>query len=84
MEILAIVLSFAIGLTLILLLGWVFSLRTKGLIRLAFNSIAGLILILSFNLLRIVHLPLNPLNVLIVGFLGAPGVVVVGLLNLFL
>jgi len=84
MSTLELILSFAIGITLILLLGWVCALKTKGLIKLAFNSIAGLILILCFNLLRIVYLPLNPLNVLIIGFLGIPGVAVVAVVTLFL
>jgi len=84
MEILELVFSFAIGIVLILLLAWVFALKTKGLLRIAFNSTAGLILVLAFNLLKIIYLPLNPLNVLIIGFLGVPGVVVVAVITLLL
>ena len=84
MEYLTVGLSFAIGLLLVLLLGWVFSLKSKGLMRLLVNSLAGIILLLCLALFKIVYVPLNPLNALLVGFLGAPGLAVVVLITMFL
>jgi len=83
-EIVELVLSFIIGLVLVIGLGWIFALKTKGLIRLACNSLAGFIVLIAFNLFKIIYIPLNPLNGLIIGFLGAPGIVVVVLITLFL
>ena len=84
MQYAEIALSFAIGLILVVLLGWVFSLKTKGFLRLLFNSLAGIILLIALSLFKIVYLPLNPMNGLIVGFLGVPGVAVVFLITIFL
>ena len=83
MEYAEIALSFVIGLILVILLAWVFSLKTKGFTRLLFNSMAGIILMLAFGLFRIIHIPLNPLNGLIVGFLGVPGVIAVFVITAF-
>ena len=84
MEYFILGISFAIGILLVLLLGWVFSLKTKGLMRLLFNSLAGIILLLCFALFKIVYVPLNPLNALLVGFLGAPGLGLVVIITIFL
>lgn len=84
MEILELILSFAVGLALMLGLAWVFALKTKGFLRLACNSVAGFIVLLALNLFKIIYIPLNPLNGLIIGFLGTPGVLVVFLITVFL
>ena len=84
MDIFHLIVSFLIGIMLVLLLGWVFSLKTKGLIRILFNSLAGIIILFAFSLFRIVYLPINPLTAIIIGFLGAPGIVVVVVLTVFL
>jgi len=84
MEFLETGISFFIGLMLVLLLGWVFSLKTKGLTRLVFNALAGIILLLCFSLFKIVYVPLNPLNALLVGFLGVPGLALVVAITIFL
>jgi len=83
-EIFQLILSFAVGLVLILGLAWVFALKTKGLMRLACNSLAGFIVLLGLNLFKIVAIPLNPLNGLLIGFLGVPGAVAAVLITLFL
>ena len=77
-------LSYAVGVLLILLLGWVFALRTKGLFRILLNSAFGAVLLLCFSLFRIIYVPLNPLNALLVGFLGAPGLILVIVFTLLL
>jgi len=84
METIELVLSFIIGLILVIGLGFVFALKTKGFMRLATNSLAGFIVMIALNLFKIVAIPLNPLNGLLVGFLGLPGIVLVVLITLFL
>jgi inhibitor of the pro-sigma K processing machinery len=66
------------------LLGFVFSLKTKGFLRILFNSLGGIILFFCLRLFKIVYLPLNPLNALTAGFLGVPGVIIVVIVNMFL
>lgn len=81
---LEIILSFIIGFGLLLLLAYVFSLKTKGIIRLLINTVAGAAVLILLNVFKIVMLPLNPLNALLVGFLGVPGVALIWALTAFL
>jgi len=76
--------SFIIGLGLVLLLGFVFSLKTKGILRILINSVAGLLILLAFVLFRLLYIPLNPLNALLVGFFGVPGLILIVVIVLFL
>ena len=77
MDIFWLVVSFLAGVTLTALFAWVMSLKTKGFTRIVFNSLAGITLLLCFSLLKIIYIPLNPLNALVTGFLGIPGLVVI-------
>lgn len=77
MEYLWLILSFIAGVILVILLGWVLRLKTKGLLRILFNSLAGAIVVFGFLLFKVAYLPINPLNALLVGFLGIPGIVLV-------
>lgn len=77
-------LSFFIGGVLVLFVGWLFSLKTKGIFRLALNTIAGALLLLGLSIFTPLDIPLNPLNALIVGFLGIPGAVLVVVIVYFL
>ena len=79
-----IIISLILGLLLTVLTGWVFSLKTKGLLRLLFNSTAGCILLFALSLFKIVYIPLNPMNALLAGFLGVPGVGLAAVLSIFL
>jgi inhibitor of the pro-sigma K processing machinery len=84
MQYATIALSAVIGLLLAGLLGWVFALKTKGLLRILFNSLAGVILLLCLTLFKILYVPLNPVSALLVGFLGVPGVALVYVITAFL
>ncbi|MBO8170159.1 MAG: pro-sigmaK processing inhibitor BofA family protein [Thermoanaerobacteraceae bacterium] len=59
----------------------------RWLFRLVYNSLIGLLLLWVVNLVGQVvgfHVPINLLTVLIVGFLGVPGLLVVIVFNLLL
>ena len=84
MNYLEIILSFFIGIGLIVLLGVVFSLKTKGFLRLIINTVAGAVVLILLNVFGVVILPINPLNALIVGILGIPGVALIWALAVFL
>ncbi|MDR0426840.1 MAG: pro-sigmaK processing inhibitor BofA family protein [Clostridiales bacterium] len=83
MDIFSVILSFFIGGLLIVLLSILFSVRTKGLFRLLLNSLAGGLALLLFGLFDVMFLPVNPLNALLVGALGVPGLAVIILVALF-
>lgn len=84
MKIFEIAVSFSIGLLLILLLGWVFRLKTKGLKRIIINTLCGGVIFCLLPLFKVVSVAINPLNALITGFLGVPGLIAVVLLSVFL
>lgn len=84
MKILEIAVSFLIGLVLVLLLGWVFHLKTKGIKRIIINTLCGGTALCLFSLFNVANVALNPLNALITGFLGLPGLVSVFVLSAFL
>lgn len=67
-----------IGVILLLFLGKILKLSVKVLSKLIANSISGLILIIIFNLFGSVlglKLEMTPINALISGFFGLPGVI---------
>ncbi len=84
MKIFEIAVSFLIGLLLVILLGWVFRLKTKGIKRILINTLCGGVIFCLLPLFKVVSVALNPLNALIVGFLGIPGLAAVILLSVFL
>lgn len=84
MNYVEIILSFVIGAILIVFTGWVFSLKTKGIFRLLINTAVGGIVLFVLSLTNVAALPINPLNALIVGFLGVPGIALIFLIVLFL
>ena len=75
---------FLLGGALAALAGFVFNLRTKGLFRLAVNSIAGCLLFLLLSLTNLLHLPLNPFNALLTGALGIFGPIIVAVVTFLL
>lgn len=62
---------------LVIVIGWVMRLKTKGFTRLLVNSLAGGALVLGLSAFGIISLPFNPFNALLVGVLGLPGAGVV-------
>ena len=78
------VLSYCIGALAVMFCGWLFSLKTKGLIRLLINTAAGAFLFVILSLCTPLHIPLNPLNALVVGFMGVPGAPLLAGRGLFL
>ena len=84
LKMLELVLSFIIGVTIVCLIGTLFSLKTKGLFRLAVNSIAGAVALILLSLFKIAVLPVNPLTALIVGLAGVPGLIGVWVITVFL
>ena len=78
-----IVLSFVIGFSIVGLLAFLFSLKTKGFFRIIINSLCGALALLLFSIFRINAVALNPLNALIVGALGTPGLIALWIFSVF-
>lgn len=83
-----VILAYVFGLVLLYLLGWVFIISTKLLIKLIINSVLGAIFLIIFNLTAGTFfdfsIGVNPVNALIVGFLGIPGMLLLIVLKLIL
>ena len=75
-----IVTSFVIGIILIILCCWLLKSQCKWYIRLLLSSALGALIIVTFNVFGLVYLPLNPMNVFIIGFLGLPGLILLTLI----
>lgn len=71
------VLVFVAAAALVAIVAWVMRLKTKGVARALVNSIAGGALIAGLSAFKIIVLPVNLFNALIVGALGLPGAGVV-------
>ena len=76
--------GFVIGLVLLSLLCWLFKARMKWYLRFLLSSALGAVILIAFNLFHILPLPVNPLNVFIIGFLGVFGVLLLTLVVLVL
>ncbi|MDR2201390.1 MAG: pro-sigmaK processing inhibitor BofA family protein [Clostridiales bacterium] len=83
MVYLEIAVSFIVGLLLVLLLAWVFSIKSKGLAPILINAAAGIAVLILLNVFRVAALPLNPLSALLTGLLGVPGLAAVYILTAF-
>ena len=84
---LPVVLTFGLGIILLFLVSRLFfgSLRLVG--RLIWNALLGGALLYLINLVGAnvgLHLPLNPITALVVGFLGIPGVILLLVLQYLL
>lgn len=74
-----IIFAYGIGLILLYVLGWLLVVPLKLLLKLVINGFIGGIALILFNLLGGVfhlNLAISPLNALITGFLGIPGLIV--------
>ncbi|MDE6201680.1 MAG: pro-sigmaK processing inhibitor BofA family protein [Clostridiales bacterium] len=67
------VLIFGAAALLIAVVAWVMHLKTRGILRLVINSLAGGALIAGLSAFNIISLPLNAFNSILVGVLGLPG-----------
>ena len=81
------IVAFALGLTLLYLIGWLLLVPMRLMWRLMAGSLLGalaLMIINRFGALLNYSLPLNPLSALAVGALGLPGVALIEALNAIL
>ncbi|MCT4605506.1 MAG: pro-sigmaK processing inhibitor BofA family protein [Marinisporobacter sp.] len=72
-----IILAYAFGLILLYILGYILLIPIKWIIKLVYNGIIGGVILLLLNLVGgffHVHIAINPITALVVGFLGVPGV----------
>lgn len=81
-----ILLAYALGIFALYVVGYMFLVPIKILLRLVINSIAGAVSILLINWIGGywgVHISLNILSAVIVGILGVPGAILLALYNWF-
>ena len=67
------ILIFAAAAMLVAVVAWVMHLKTRGVLRIVINSLAGGALIAGLSAFNIIALPLNAFNAVLVGVLGLPG-----------
>lgn len=70
-------LVFIAAAALIAVVAWVMHLKTRGVLRVIINSIAGGALIAGLSAFGVLALPLNAFNAALIGILGLPGAGVV-------
>lgn len=81
-----ILLAYALGIFALYVVGYMFLVPIKILLRLIINSIAGAVSILLINWIGGywgVHISLNILSAVIVGILGVPGAILLAVYNWF-
>lgn len=84
---LSIILAYAFGLILLYVVGWILLVPIKLLMRLIWNGVIGGVLLFLVNLVGGIwgiSIVINPINALVAGFLGVPGVVLLLLLQYIL
>lgn len=80
----SILLAYAFGIIILYVVGYILLVPVKIIWKLVFNSIIGGIALMAFNLIGgpfNVHIPVNLLSAVIVGFLGLPGFVLILIIN---
>ena len=81
------ILAYVLGLFLLYIIGMILVIPIKVIMKLVINGIIGGVLLFIFNLvggLFGLSIVLNPLNAIIVGFLGIPGVILLLVLQIIL
>ncbi len=71
------ILYFILGLVVLYIIGWFLLAPLKFLLKLSLNSVLGAVLLVLLNLIGgifSVTIPINPLNAVIAGTFGAPGI----------
>lgn len=79
--------SFILGLILLYIVGLLLVIPIKILIKLLINGLIGGLLLFVFNLVGGIFglsILINPLNAIVVGFLGVPGVILILILQAIL
>ena len=76
------VLYFALGLVLLYIIGWLLLAPLKFLLKLSLSSVLGAILLVILNLIGGIFRVTIPLNAVIAGVLGLPGVLLLLLIKL--
>jgi len=82
-----VIIAFTFGILLIYLIGRVFLMPIKLILKLLFNAIVGGIMLLIVNYIGgyfSFSIAINPITALIAGFLGLPGVALLILFKLFI
>ena len=82
-----ILLAYALGIFALYVVGYMFLVPLKIILRLVINSVAGAFSIILVNLIGSfwgIHISLNILSALIVGILGVPGVILLAVYNYIL
>ena len=80
-------LAFLLGLVLLYLFGLILVIPIKIIIKLLINGIIGGVLLFIFNLIGGIFglsIAINPLNAIIVGILGIPGVILLLIMQMIL
>ncbi|NLZ52747.1 MAG: pro-sigmaK processing inhibitor BofA [Thermoanaerobacteraceae bacterium] len=83
----AAILAYAFGLLLLYVVGRVLIMPLKIIIKLVYNALIGGIVLLMLNYIggyAGLHIALNPVTALVVGFLGVPGVIMLLILQYIL
>lgn len=83
----AAVLAYAMGLILLYIMGRLFIIPLKIVLKLVYNGLIGGIVLLMLNYLGKfigLHIAINPVTSLVVGFLGVPGVILLIILKYIL
>ena len=81
------ILAYLIGLVILYIIGMILVIPIKILIKLLINGIIGGIALILFNLVGTLFglsIVVNPLNAIIVGILGVPGVILLLILQVLL
>ena len=81
------VLAYLAGLVLLYILGLLLVIPIRLVIKLLVNGIIGGVILFLFNLVGSIFgftIAINPLNAIIVGFLGVPGVILILVLQVLL
>lgn len=81
------ILAYLIGLVILYIVGMLLVIPMKALIKLLINGVIGGVILLVFNLIGAyfgLSIVVNPLNAIIVGILGIPGVILLLALQILL
>lgn len=84
---LSVIMAYIFGLVLLYFIGWILIIPIKLICKLIVNGIIGGILLIIVNLIgEFVNfsIGLNPINAIVVGFLGIPGVLLLIVFKLIL
>lgn len=82
-----IIFAYIAGLIILYVIGWFLLVPLRGFVKIFINSIIGgafLYVISTIEFLKMIHVPLNPINALITGVLGIPGVLLLIAVKLFI